>query len=439
MTGKVIPLFLLILILAATLGCAPIQGRFGAQRTGAPEPASPGPAAPEPLAPQDEVETGGKRVISPRIGLCTDLLYMSSSDRNEMVAKLSRLGPRVVRETFRWQLIEPSKGRFEWSGTDGLVQSLEGTNLRILAILMAAPKWAGGSDQRIGSYPPRSPEDYARFVSAVVSQYRGKIKYYELWNEPNIARFWGGKRGEPKDFIALLEAGYKAGKKADPDAGFVMGGVARPSQDPAFIKDVIRLGGPKHCDAVGIHLYPETLEKFRNTLLSVLGALQKAGCSKPIWVTETGWASSEIDLKKYASILAERGISREQARKSVCLRRAVGHVYDFNEEEQRIAQDAGARRKELKQLGITEEELDGILQKSAVNRAKKQAETVWQLGKFLDGQNRVARIFWYRLDDRHVSPAKEANFGLIGVEGDMKKSFQVLEGKIEPEALKSGR
>lgn len=441
MSGKISPLFFFLILLGVAPECRPLQSGFRANRDGRQESPAPSAAAASMNAmAQDQIDSAApSRVISPRIGLCTDLLYMSPSQRSEMIGKLAPLGPRVIRETFRWHLIEPKKGRFEWKGTDALVENLEGSNLEILAILMAAPEWAGGSDMKTGSHPPDSPDDYARFVDAVVKRYKGRIKYYELWNEPNIARFWGGKRAEPKDFIALLRAGYRAGKKADPQAVFVMGGVTKLSQDQAFMKDVIRMGGLDACDAVGVHLYPENLDRFRSIMTHLVSSLQKAGCSKPVWVTETGWPSRELDLKKYMTILAERGISKEKARKSVSLRRAIGHVYDFTPEEQRMAQDDGARQRELKELGLTEESLDSIIRDSALDKVKKQAETVWKLGQFLEGQNRVARIFWYRLDDRHDTPVKEANFGLIGVGGDLKTSFRVLEGRIQPGAGKSGR
>jgi hypothetical protein len=34
--------------------------------------------------------------------------------------------------------------------------------------------------------------DWGNWVRAVVTRYKGRIKYYELWNEPDAWNWWSG-------------------------------------------------------------------------------------------------------------------------------------------------------------------------------------------------------------------------------------------------------
>ena len=152
--------------------------------------------------------------ISSRIGLCTDFLRLKSSERQGLIGLMKPLGKRTVREPFNWNVVEPEKGKFRWDDVDSVVEDIRSSGLEILAVLSAAPEWAGGRNTKTGSFPPEDPEDYGRFVEAFVTRYKGKIKSYELWNEPNMPRFWGGRKSQPEEFVALLKAGYRAGKRA---------------------------------------------------------------------------------------------------------------------------------------------------------------------------------------------------------------------------------
>src|SRR5436190_2241547 len=75
---------------------------------------------------------------------------------------------------------------------------------------------AGG---RAGQATPQPRfADYGDFVDAVVTRYRGRVHYYQLWNEPNLGVEWGM---QPVDAVAateLLRVGYARAKTADPGA-----------------------------------------------------------------------------------------------------------------------------------------------------------------------------------------------------------------------------
>ena len=60
----------------------------------------------------------------------------------------------------------------------------------------------------MGAYaPPDDVQDFADFVTAVAGRYRGRVRYYQIWNEPNIYPEWGNYPISPEDYTALLAAG----------------------------------------------------------------------------------------------------------------------------------------------------------------------------------------------------------------------------------------
>src|SRR5438132_1581089 len=74
--------------------------------------------------------------------------------------------------------------------------------------------------------PPKDLQDYANFVRAVASRYKGRIRAYEIWNEPNLAREWCGKPPSGKEYVQLLKLAYETIKAADPTAWIISAGLS---------------------------------------------------------------------------------------------------------------------------------------------------------------------------------------------------------------------
>ena len=53
-----------------------------------------------------------------------------------------------------------------------------------------------------------------------------------LWNEPNLAREWGGRPPDPAAYVELLRVAYRAIKEADPQAVVVSAGLAQTGTEP---------------------------------------------------------------------------------------------------------------------------------------------------------------------------------------------------------------
>jgi hypothetical protein len=86
------------------------------------------------------------------------------------------------------------------------------------------------------AYRRPSPARYARWIGAVARHFRGRVKFYSVWNEPNLSEYlWPQHVGRrPVGHLvyrALFRAAYRAVHRADP-AAKVLIGEAAPSGHP---------------------------------------------------------------------------------------------------------------------------------------------------------------------------------------------------------------
>ena len=79
-------------------------------------------------------------------------------------------------------------------------------------------------------WPPKTPDQIAaftRYVRWMVNHFRGRIRYWALWNEQDIG-YWN-PWGNPEEYGRLLKAFIPAVHETDPQAKVVYGGLADPS------------------------------------------------------------------------------------------------------------------------------------------------------------------------------------------------------------------
>ncbi len=209
-------------------------------------------------------------------------------------------------QLFPWREVEPTQDQFHWETTDRLVAAAEYYGLDLVVRLDQHPAWASPVDQALNA-PPDKLRDYRDYVQRVVARYRGRVRAYIIWNEPNLAIEWGGQPPDPVAFTKLLRVGYQAVKAADPAALVVAAGLAptnshnaQAMDDRLFLQEMYRAGASAYFDVLAAHPYsfgqaPETPQSDRNhpvfRRLAELRAIMEANGdhTKPIWITEMGW------------------------------------------------------------------------------------------------------------------------------------------------------
>jgi hypothetical protein len=164
-----------------------------------------------------------------------------------------------VKQEFAWREIEGAgKGEFDWSRTDRIMDQIDAHGLKVIVRLGVQPEWAGGGYPEVG--PPNNLQDFADFVTAVATRYKGRIDAYQVWNEPNLAREWGNRPPNAAEYTEMLKVSYQAIKAVDPYPIVISAGmapttrnddVARP--DIYYIQEMYDAGGSAYFDALGAH------------------------------------------------------------------------------------------------------------------------------------------------------------------------------------------
>jgi hypothetical protein len=218
------------------------------------------------------------------------------------------IGASVVRIDIHWGWIEYLRpGRASWympqiEQLDAFLAQAAHDNIRVLATVLDTPCWALDEPGKRcppepphyrGSYPPRSPGAYADFLRRLAAHVRGRIQYYEIWNEPNLRRFW--HHPDPAAYTRLLRAAYRAIKSEDPAAQVLAG--ATSGADVRFVAGMYAAGARGSFDALSIHPYsgnrpPDTCSIPRRSFACGVEAVRQVmirhGDTRPIWLTEFG-------------------------------------------------------------------------------------------------------------------------------------------------------
>ncbi len=91
----------------------------------------------------------------------------------------------------------------------------DGKGLEVVARIDIVPEWARPIRTSDRQLEPEHYQDFARYVAAFATRYRGSVRYIQIWNEPNLYFEWGGREPDPVAYAALLRAVVPAVKAAD--------------------------------------------------------------------------------------------------------------------------------------------------------------------------------------------------------------------------------
>lgn len=271
-----------------------------------------------------------------RLGLCEDYPEETRTldEVHDDLATVRLAGARALRVSFGWDGLEPEDDRFDFDFTDALVGIAEEQGVELTPYIAYTPAWAAGVEPGGEAWhrPPLDPAEFGEIAGELASRYRGRVRSWELWNEPDNPMFW---TGTPEQLAELVRAGSRAVRAADPEARIVLGGVAWDSRyvlkllrDHAVSADV---------DVVNIHAYHETwspdgIEELVPYVLRVADAIALHGDGEPIWINEAGYSSYRYGARVsdvYRATFAYEHTLEHQASfllRAIALAASTGHV-----------------------------------------------------------------------------------------------------------------
>ncbi|MDP2941467.1 MAG: cellulase family glycosylhydrolase [Candidatus Omnitrophota bacterium] len=240
--------------------------------------------------------------------------YPADKELKKAVQLMKEAGVGIVRMDFLWDEIEPRQGEFDFAKYDRIVEIVRKEGLEILGILDYSAPWATATG--LWNYPPQENQFFVDFSAQVISRYKGKIKYWEIWNEPDAPTYWAAQDGL-KSYCRLLKEVYLAAKKANPECKILNGGLANG------ISSVNRLydnGAKDYFDILNIHIFASPLHfgavkrAAAYPRLTYKVMLRNGDGEKKIWVTEIGCPGVKRSPPVANWWLGENPTERQQAK-----------------------------------------------------------------------------------------------------------------------------
>lgn len=289
------------------------------------------PQQPQPQPPQPP-QPGGAAARVP-LGFSPGFSIMEESlgDLRRDLDQMRALGVTRIRLDLSWARVEGARGQYDWSQPDRVFGEARKRGIAVLAVIGYQPGWAQRYDGA-GRPLPVDAAGFARFAGAAAERYRSQVGAWEIWNEPNLRRFWTAAP-DAAEYAALVNAVAPRLRAGDPGAPVLVGSMSPANDAPGetvspmtFLRGVYARVPLENFDAVSVHPYsypamPTGLEEWNtffrmNQLRQIMTANGDSGSR--IWLTEygapTGSSSESVSEQVQAAMLVS-GI-REARRRS---------------------------------------------------------------------------------------------------------------------------
>ncbi|MEW5843539.1 MAG: hypothetical protein AB1775_09790 [Bacteroidota bacterium] len=210
-------------------------------------------------------------------------------------------GLKWIRATFDWSEIQPSPNSFDEnyiSVMEKNIDALKGDGFEVIAMLLWSPKWASSySFADIDSAKHWAPADtsiWKNFVGNIVSRFKDKVHYWEIWNEQDGSYFNTSPGtfqniSRASAYSQFLKSGYRKIKSIDPDSKILFGGLTSEAASNPLKKEFmdslfIRYNAADFIDIMNIHVYVNA-KSLVDTLSDRWDKYRLTG--KAFWITET--------------------------------------------------------------------------------------------------------------------------------------------------------
>ena len=232
----------------------------------------------------------------------------SASDFDRMGA--GRVGS--IRINLAWATVQRfgPADPYDWSRYDPLIAAAATNGIKVLPTIFGTPDWAAARP----NHPPSSAhvDEFEAFIRAAVERYgpngifwtlnptipKAPITDWQLFNEPNSPTYWLPKP-KAKQYKPFLVVANRAIHGVDPSARIILAGLFPTPQIKngvtleKYLTDLYRLKAKSLFDAVALHPYQPTPAKVLDTLVDLRELMRRfKDKSKPILLTEVGWASA---------------------------------------------------------------------------------------------------------------------------------------------------
>ncbi|MBQ1783111.1 MAG: cellulase family glycosylhydrolase [Gammaproteobacteria bacterium] len=201
------------------------------------------------------------------------------------------------RDEVYWSQVEKAPGNFalpsHLRSLDAMIFGAGDRMIKPLVILnYGNPIYGGGLPQS-----SEAVAAFCRYAQFVAGRYKGKVKYYEIWNEWNSGMgSWPKEPGSAEAYDRLVRACVPKIKQVDPDVKVLIGSTA--GYDRRWTEELLQKGTMAVADGFSVHPYvfehhaDRTPEKAVSFLMSLSSQISIHKKPVEIIVSEIGWPTS---------------------------------------------------------------------------------------------------------------------------------------------------
>lgn len=208
---------------------------------------------------------------------------------------------RVITPETAWFGLQPQKDVWQFSALDSAVSRAEQNSVEVLLTLGQTPPWAAARPfEKVpngwgASSEPRNISDWENYVRTVVGRYKGKIKYYELWNEPRFRevdpyRAVAGFTGTARQMVEMGAVVKRVLNEIDPEAKLISPAIDARMLGIKRLQAWLDAGGGRVSDVIAYHIYATPPEAIPEVVSTLRGVLKHHGLEHlELWNTESGF------------------------------------------------------------------------------------------------------------------------------------------------------
>jgi hypothetical protein len=198
--------------------------------------------------------------------------------------------------TLDWSDINTSAGVYNFTYLDKFIAINQASGADMIYTLGRTPHWASSQPNTAGGYgpgqcaPPANMTNYDNYLKAIATHAAGRIKYWEIWNEPNDPTSYCGSIAS---MVTMAQHAAQIIKSIDPTA-LILSPSATGTPGASWLSSFLSAGGSGYIDIVAFHGYSSAHAEDIVSMVSAYKAVMAAHglSSKPLWDTESSWAGS---------------------------------------------------------------------------------------------------------------------------------------------------
>lgn len=180
---------------------------------------------------------GANEISGSNWTLGCETLDRDFADYQQYKEYLVPLGIKTIRLQAGWAKTEKVKGSYDFTWLDAIIDDAIGRGLNILLETdYGNPVYEGGGGWDLAGGFPTSEEALAawdRWVAAMAARYKGKVRDWAMWNEPDI-----NKKHKPEDIAAFNIRTAEIIKRVIPDSRIA--GLSLASSSPKLLDSCLQ-------------------------------------------------------------------------------------------------------------------------------------------------------------------------------------------------------